>query len=128
MDYSLKLLQLKTGDFINDLENSKGLHFMALMLAEQVLSYSKNFKLIYSSVVEQSSGNEINNTKISFSYLDKINFNIIISKPCGLYPMMINILATKNGYNIDSFKVATNDIAEAVTKIIECAENKTGRV
>ena len=31
-DYSLELLQSKTNDFINKLENSKGLHFMALML------------------------------------------------------------------------------------------------
>lgn len=41
MKYSLELLQSKTDDFINTLENSKGLHFMTLILAEQVLGHSK---------------------------------------------------------------------------------------
>ena len=39
---------------------------------------------------------------------------------------MINVRAIKDGYRIDNFKVATNDIAEAVAKIIDCAENKNG--
>ena len=124
MEYSLEFLQSKTGDFINTLENSKGLHFMALILAEQILGHSKNFELAYSSVIEQGDADGLNRTTISFSYLDKIKFNVTISKPCGLYPEMINVWATKDGYSIDNFRVATNDVAEAVTKIIECAENR----
>lgn len=124
MEYSLEALQEKTNYFINTLENSKGLHFMALMLAAQILGYSKNFELTYSSVIEQGNGDGLNNTKVSFSYLDKIKFNVTISKPCGLYPKMINVWVTKDGYNVDGFRVATNDVAEAVTKIIECAENR----
>lgn len=124
MEYSLELLQSKTSDFINTLENSKGFHFMALILAEWVLGHSKNFELTYSSIIEQGDKDELNHTTVSFSYLDKIEFNVTISKPCELYPEMINVWATKDGYSIDSFRVATNDVAEAVTKIIECAENK----
>lgn len=124
MKYSLEALQEKTGDFVNTLENSKGLHFMALMLASQVLDHSKNFELTYSSLIEQGDGDSLCFTRLSFSYLDKISFNVNISKPCGLQPKMINVWATKDGYSIDSFRVATNDVAEAVTKIIECAENK----
>ena len=97
---------------------------MTLILAEQVLGHSKNFELAYSSVIEQGDSEGLNRTTVSFSYLDKIKFNVTISKPCGLYPKMINVWATKDGYSIDSFRVATNDVAEAVTKIIECAENK----
>lgn len=52
MGYSLEALQSKTSDFINTLENSKDPHFMALILAEQVLEHSKNFELVYSSVIE----------------------------------------------------------------------------
>ena len=44
MEYSLELLQSKTSDFINTLENSKGFHFMALILTEWVLGHSKNFE------------------------------------------------------------------------------------
>lgn len=124
MEYSLEALQEKTGDFVNTLENSKGLHFMALMLASQVLDHSKNFELTYSSLIEQGDGDGLNRTTVSFSYLDKIKFNVTISKPCGLYPEMINVWATKDGYSIDNFRVATNDVAEAVTKIIECAKNR----
>lgn len=124
MEYSLEALQEKTGDFVNTLENSKGLHFMALMLASQVLDHSKNFELTYSSLIEQGDGDGFNRTTVSFSYLDKIKFNVTISKPCGLYPEMINVWATKDGYSIDNFRVATNDVAEAVTKIIECAKNR----
>lgn len=43
MEYSLELLQSKTDDFINTLENSKSLHSMTLILAEQVLRHSKKF-------------------------------------------------------------------------------------
>lgn len=128
MKYSLEDLQEKTNNFINTLENSKGLHFMTLILAEQVLRHSKNFELAYSSVIEQGDSEGLNHTTVSFSYLDKIKFNVTISKPCGLYPKMINVWATKDGYSIDNFRVATNDVAEAVTKIIECAENKMNRV
>ena len=52
MKCSLEALQEKTDNFINTLENSKGLHSMALILAEQVLGHSKNFELAYSSVIE----------------------------------------------------------------------------
>lgn len=124
MKYSLELLQSKTNDFINKLENSKGLHFMALILAEQVLRHSKNFELAYSSVIEHGDGDGLCFTRLSFSYLDKISFNVNISKPCGLQSKMIFVTATKNGYDINNFKVSTNDVAEAVTKIIECAENR----
>ena len=41
-----------------------------------------------------------------------------------MFPKIINVLATKNGYNIDDFKVATNNVAEAINKIIEYAENR----
>jgi hypothetical protein len=126
MKYSLEALQEKTGDFINTLENSKGLHFIALMLASQVLDHSKNFELTYSSLIEQGDGDGLCFTRLSFSYLDKISFNVNISKPCGLQPKMIFVTATKDGYDINNFKVSTNDVAEAVTKIIECAENKNG--
>ena len=126
MKYSLEALQEKTGDFVNILENSKGLHFMALMLANQVLDYSKNFELTYSSLIEQGEGDGLCFTRLSFSYLDKISFNVNISKPCGLQPKMIFVTATKDGYDINNFKVSTNDVAEAATKIIECAENKNG--
>ena len=126
MEYSLELLQSKTGDFINTLESSKGLHFMALMLTTQILSYSKNFELVYSSVIEHGDKGGLNQTILSFSFLDKIKFYVTISKPCEVYPKMINVRAIKDGYCIDNFKVATNDVAEAAAKIIECAENRNG--
>ena len=120
MKYSLEALKEKTDDFINTLENSKGLHFMALILAEQVLRHSKNFELAYSSVIEHG----LNQTILSFSFLDKIKFYVTISKPCEVYPKMITVRAIKDSYCIDNFKVATNDVAEAIAKIIECAENR----
>lgn len=126
MEYSLELLQSKTGDFINTLENLKGLHFMTLILAELALGHSKNFESAYSSVIEHGNKDGLNQTILSFSFLDKIKFYVTISKLCGLYPEMINAWATKDGYSIDSFRVAINDVAEAVTKIIDCAENRNG--
>ena len=124
MKYSLELLQSKTGDFIKTLENSKDLHFMALILAKQVLEHSKNFELVYSSVIEHGDKDGPNQTILSFSFLDKIKFYVTISKPCEVYPKMVNVKAIKDGYCIDNFKVATNDVAEAAAKIIECAENR----
>lgn len=124
MGYSLEVLQSKTGDFIKTLENSKDFHFMALILAEQVLGHSKNFELVYSSVIEHGDKDGPNQTILSFSFLDKIKFYVTISKPCEVYPKMINVKAIKDGYCIDNFKVATNDVAEAAAKIIECAENR----
>lgn len=126
MRYSLELLQLKTDDFIDSLENSKGLHSMALILAEQVLGHSKNFELTYSSVIEHGNKDGLNQTILSFSFLDKIKFYVTISKPCEVYPKMVNVKAIKDGYCIDNLKVATNDVAEAAAKIIECAENRNG--
>ena len=123
MEYSLELLQSKTGDFINELENSKGLHFMALILAEQVLGHSKNFKLTHSSLIEETI-NGLSCARVVFSYLDNINIIVIISKPCSEYPKMINVFATKNGYDLNDFKLVTNDMAEAINKIIKCTENR----
>lgn len=123
MEYSLELLQSKTGDFINTLENLKGLHFIALILAEQVLGHSKNFGLAYSSVIEHGDKDGPNQTILSFSFLDKIKFYITISKPCEVYPKMTNVRAIKDGYCIDNFRVVTNNIAETATKIIDYAEN-----
>ena len=122
--HSLEALQSKTSDFINTLENSKGLHFTALILAKQVLEHSKNFELVYSSVIEHGDKDGPNQTVLSFSFLDKIKFYVTISTPCEVYPKMINVKAIKDGYCIDNFKVATNDVAEAAAKIIECAENR----
>ena len=122
--YSLELLQSKIDDFIDSLENLKGLHFIALILTEQVLGHSKNIELAYSSVIEQGDKDGLNRTTVSFSYLDKIKFNVTISKPCEVYPKMTNVRAIKDGYCIDNFRVATNDVAKAVTKIIDCAENR----
>ena len=99
---------------------------MALILAEQVLEHSKNFELVYSSVIEHGDKDRPIQTILSFSFLDKIKFYVTIFKPCEVYPKMINVRAIKDGYRIDNFKVATNDIAEAVAKIIDCAENKNG--
>ena len=124
MEYSLELLQSKTNDFINKLENSKGLHFMALMLTTQILSYSKNFELVYSSIIKQGDKEKFDCTTVSFSYLNNIKFTVTFSEPSLMFPKIINVLATKNGYNIDNFKVATNNVAEAINKIIEYAENK----
>ena len=126
MEYSLELLQSKTGDFINTFENLKGLHFMTLILAELVLGHSKNFESAYSSVIEHGNKDGLNQTILAFSFLDKIKFYVTISKPCGLYLEMINAWATKDGYSIDSFRVAISDVAEAATKIIDCAENRNG--
>lgn len=122
MEYSLEALQEKTNDLINDLENSKGLHFMALMLTTQILSYSKNFKLTYSSIIEKGDKDNLNFTTVSFSYLDNIKFNVSIAKPSQMFPKVINVWAVLHGYNVDGFKVATNDVAEAIDKIIKCAE------
>lgn len=123
MEYSLELLQSKTGDFINELENSKSLHFMALVLSEQVLGYSKNFKLTHSSLIEETNSG-LSCARVVFSYLNSINIIVVISKPCSEYPKMINVFATKSGYDLSDFKLATNDIAEAVNKIIKCTENR----
>ena len=99
---------------------------MVLILAEQVLGHSKNFELAYSSVIEHGDKDGHNQTILSFSFLDKIKFYVTIFKSCEVYPKMTNVRAVKDGYCIDNFKVVTNDIAEAVAKIIDCAENKNG--
>lgn len=54
---------------------------MALMLTTQILSYSKNFKLTYSSIIEKGDKDNLNFTTVSFSYLDNIKFNVSITKP-----------------------------------------------
>ena len=124
MKYSLEALKEKTDDFINTLENSKDLHSMALILAKQALGHSKNFELTYNSVIEHGNKDGLNQTILSFSFLDKIKFYVTISKPCEVYPKMINVRAIKDGYCIDNFRVVTNNVAEAVAKIIDCAENR----
>lgn len=123
MEYSLELLQSKTSDFINELEKSKKLHFMALMLAEKVLGHSKNFKLSFSSLIEKTDSC-LNCVRIAFNYLDNINIVVVISRRYGTYLKIINVSATKNGYVLDDFKIDTNDVSEAVDKIIEYAENR----
>ena len=97
---------------------------MALMLTTQILNYSKNFELVYSSIIKQGDKEKFDCTTVSFSYLNNIKFTVTFSEPSLMFPKIINVLATKNGYNIDNFKVATNNVAEAINKIIEYAENK----
>lgn len=123
MEYSLEILQTKTHDIINELEKSKELHSMALTLAKQVLGHSKNFKLTFGSFIDVSNSS-IDIIRMIFSYLDSINITVVIAKPCSTYPKMIDISATKNGYGINNFRISTNDVSEAVDKIMKCTENK----
>ena len=123
MKHSLKILQAKTNDIINELEKSKELYSIALTLAEQVLGLSKNFKITFSSFIDVSNSS-IDIIRMIFSYLDSINIAVIIAKPCSTYPKMINVSATKNGYDINNFRISTNNVSEAVDKIMKCAENK----
>ena len=99
MEYSLEILQAKTHDIINELEKSKELHSIALTLAKQVLGLSKNFKLTFSSFIDVPNSS-IDIIRMIFNYLDSINIVVVIAKPCGIYPKMINVSATKNGMNI----------------------------
>lgn len=123
MEHSLDILQVKIHDIMNELEKSKELYSTALTLAEQVLGFSNNFKLTFSSFID-ASNNSIDIIRMVFSYLDSINIAVVIAKTCGLYPKMINISATKNGYNLNNFRLSTNDVSEGVDKIIKCTENK----
>ena len=67
-------------------------------------------------------------TKELAEYVLNHSLDDAISKPCGVYPKMINVRAIKDGYCIDNFRVATNDVTEAVAKIIDCAENRMDRI
>lgn len=118
MEYSLEILQAKTHGIINELEKSKELHSIALTLAKQVLGLSKNFKLTFSSFIDVPNSS-IDIIRMIFNYLDSINIAVVIAKPCSTYPKMINVSATKNGYNINNFRISTNDMSEAVDKIME---------
>lgn len=118
MEYSLEILQAKTHGIINELEKSKELHSMVLTLAEQVLGLSKNFKLTFSSFIDVPNSS-IDIIRMIFNYLDSINIAVVIAKPCSTYPKMINVSATKSGYSINNFRISTNDISEAVDKIME---------
>lgn len=125
MEYSLEILQAKTNDIINELEKSKELHSMALTLASQVFRLSKNFKLTFSSFIDVPNSS-IDIIRMIFNYLDSINIAVVIAKPCGIYPKMINVSATKNGYGINNFRISTNDVSEAVDKIMKFTENING--
>lgn len=125
MEYSLEILQAKTHGIINELEKSKELHSMTLTLAEQVLGLSKNFKLTFSSFIDVPNSS-IDIIRMIFSYLDNINITVVMAKPCSTYPKMINVSAIKNGYDINNFRISTNDVFKAVDKIMKCTENKNG--
>lgn len=118
---SLDRLNIENNNYLERLDIAKIIHCQAYALARKVLDYSWNFEITYSSLICGDKDSELS-TWLRFSYLDTIHFLVtILGDPT---KKRFNIVALKNGYDVNNFDIRTDNIDDAFNAIIKCAEGK----
>ena len=118
---SLESLSYHTDRYLEKIEISRIIHCQATTLARMILNYSGNFEITYSSLICGDKDSELS-TWLRFSYLDTIHFLVtILGDPT---KKRFNIVALKNGYDVNNFDIRTDNIDDAFNAIIKCAEGK----
>lgn len=120
--YTIENLKKALDKHLEDLKTSQFVYCTTTALAEKLLAYSRNFKIVRSSLLN---GDEyLTFNKISFKYLNTLHFVVeVYGKKCILYPKLFTVNVFRDGYDLNA-KISTDRVDEAVEWIIKYAEGK----
>ena len=110
-----------TDNHIGLLEKALELYRYAEGFTETLLNQSKNFGISFCTVLDASP--YYTETTVCFHYLEAYNFRVVFSIRPENY--IFNVTATdKNSYDVNDFRVETDDMMEAIHEIVKFAEGK----
>lgn len=120
--YTIENLKKALDKHLENLKTSQFVYCMTAALAEKLLAYSRNFKIVRSSLLD---GDEyLTFNKISFKYLNTLHFLVeVYGNKCTLYPNLFTVHVFKDGYDLNS-KISTDSVDEVFEWIINYAEGK----